>query len=91
MFHLLSNLLQRKREESTSLMSTDQDLVNAKIKIDHIPYEGLLDDPDLYAPVFRNVSLFKRLILLMHLDILINKLWILARICHQLSNYNLYH
>lgn len=77
MFHFFANLLQRDRG-SPSFTSPDQELVNAKMKIYHIPHEGLLGDPDLYAPVFRNVSVFKRL-LLMHLGILI-KLKILASI-----------
>ncbi|XP_010940042.1 probable glycosyltransferase At5g03795 [Elaeis guineensis] len=40
------------------LMSPDQQLIYAKREIDHAPL--VLDDPDLYAPLFRNVSVFKR-------------------------------
>ncbi|XP_008787956.2 probable glycosyltransferase At5g03795 [Phoenix dactylifera] len=39
------------------LMSPHQQLIYAKREIDRAP---LVNDPDLYAPLFRNVSVFKR-------------------------------
>ncbi|XP_064993131.1 probable glycosyltransferase At5g03795 isoform X1 [Musa acuminata AAA Group] len=40
------------------LTLTDQQLIYAKGEIDHAPF--VYDDPELYAPLFQNVSVFKR-------------------------------
>ncbi|KAJ6845477.1 putative glycosyltransferase [Iris pallida] len=46
-------------EKPVSLMTaTDQELIFAKEEIGHAPV--ISNDPDLYAPLFRNVAVFKR-------------------------------
>ena len=40
------------------LLPPNEALVLAKREIDHAP--AVNEDPDLYAPIFRNISVFKR-------------------------------
>jgi len=40
------------------LLPPNEALVLAKREIDHAP--SVNEDPDLYAPIFRNISVFKR-------------------------------
>ncbi|ONK66290.1 uncharacterized protein A4U43_C06F6170 [Asparagus officinalis] len=47
-----------KTKEPISLRETDRQLIYAKEEIGHAP--TISNDPDLYAPLFRNVSVFKR-------------------------------
>ncbi|KAL5718213.1 hypothetical protein ACHQM5_011142 [Ranunculus cassubicifolius] len=46
------------RQRNIWSMPPDEALVYAKKELDHAPI--VTDDPDLYAPLFRNVSTFKR-------------------------------
>ncbi|XP_020251612.1 probable glycosyltransferase At5g03795 [Asparagus officinalis] len=47
-----------KSEEHISLTEADRQLMYAKKEISHAPMVS--DDSDLYAPLFRNISVFKR-------------------------------
>uniref|UniRef100_A0A5B7BUN7 Exostosin GT47 domain-containing protein n=1 Tax=Davidia involucrata TaxID=16924 RepID=A0A5B7BUN7_DAVIN len=59
----MNGLLLQNRASSSSMKprwssAVDQDLLNAKSLIENAPIIG--NDPGLYAPLYRNVSMFKR-------------------------------
>ncbi|KAK7386256.1 hypothetical protein VNO78_26360 [Psophocarpus tetragonolobus] len=46
------------KQRDIRLLTPNEALVQAKKEIDHVP--SVNEDPDLYAPIFRNISVFKR-------------------------------
>lgn len=62
------------------LLPPNEALVLAKREIDHAP--SVNEDPDLYAPIFRNISVFKRYLDFFLLCRLIHLL--VTQLCHEL-------